>query len=160
MTTPVDYIPRTRELYDPLPPYRWTDNRAVDVPWTALATPLRDCRVALVASGGVYADGQEPFHFKDDASIRVVPSDTPMRQLRVAHFGYPTAGVEDDPNCVFPLERLREMVADRTIGALSPQAITFMGGIYSQRRVIEELVPRIVDKVKQQNVDLCYLVPA
>ena len=157
---PVDYIPRTRELYDPLPPYRWTDNRALPVPWTPITKPLARCRVALVASGGVYVEGQQPFHFRDDASIRLVPADTAMDRLRVAHFGYPTSDAEKDPNCVFPLERLREMVADGTIGGLAPSAVTFMGGIYSQRRVMEELVPAVLEKVKQHNVDLCYIVPA
>jgi D-proline reductase (dithiol) PrdB len=156
----VDYIPRTRELYSPLPPYRWADNRDVAVPWTPLATPLAELRVMLIASGGVHLASQPPFHFKDDASIRIVPTDTPTRDLRISHFGYPTADAETDPNCVFPIEALREMGTDGTIEALAPEAVTFMGGIYSHRRVAEELIPPIVDKVKQQNVDLCYIVPA
>jgi D-proline reductase (dithiol) PrdB len=157
---PIDYIPRTRELYDPLPPYRWTDNGGLPVPWTPLEKPLAECRVALVASGGVHTHDQPPFHFKDDASIRIVPSDIDVALLRVAHFGYPTADAESDPNCVFPIERLRELAADGTIGSLAADCVTFMGGIYSQRRVAEQLIPAVVDKVKQQNVDLCYLVPA
>ena len=157
---PIDYIPRTRTLYDPLPPYRWTDNRELPTPWTPLAKPPGQCRVALVASGGVHLAGQPPFHFKDDTSIRIIPTDTETSKLEIAHFGYPTTDAEQDPNCVFPLDALRELVADGTIAALAPQAVTFMGGIYSQRRVEEELVPAVVDRIKQQNVDLCYLVPA
>jgi D-proline reductase (dithiol) PrdB len=157
---PVDYIPRTRELYDPLPAYRWTDNRALAVPWAPLRKPLSKCRVALGSSGGVYVSGQEPFHFRDDTSLRVVPSATRTEDLRVAHFGYPTHDAELDPNCVFPLERLRELAADGTIGELSPRAFTWMGGIYSQRRVLDELVPELVSKVKEDDVDLFYIVPA
>jgi D-proline reductase (dithiol) PrdB len=157
---PIDYIPRTRELYDPLPAYRWTDNRELPVPWTPLNKPLSECRVALGASGGMHVAGDAPFHFKDDASLRVVPAATRNEDLRVAHFGYPTHDAEIDPNCVFPLERVRELEADRTIGELSPRAFTWMGGIYSQRRVIDELVPEVVAKVKEDNVDLFYIVPA
>lgn len=157
---PIDYIPRTRELYSPLPPYRWTDNRHLAVPWTPLTKPLQNSRVSLIASGGVHLDTQTPFHFKDDTSIRLIPTDTATGRLRIAHFGYPTADAQDDPNCVFPIDPVREMVADGTLGGLAPEAITFMGGIYSQRRVTEELIPAIVEKVKQQNVDLCYIVPA
>ncbi|MFN2375033.1 MAG: glycine/sarcosine/betaine reductase selenoprotein B family protein [Candidatus Binatia bacterium] len=157
---PVDYIPRTRELYDPLPAYRWSDLRGQPVPWTPLAKPLSECRVALGSSGGVYVEGQEPFHFKDDASMRVVPADTDVARLRVAHFGYPTADAERDPNCVFPLDRLRELAADGTIGELSPRAFTFMGGIYSQRRVAETLIPALVENLKEDDVDLFYIVPA
>ncbi|HEY2773077.1 MAG TPA: glycine/sarcosine/betaine reductase selenoprotein B family protein [Candidatus Binatia bacterium] len=157
---PVDYIARTRELYDPLPPYRWTDNRGRPVPWTPLAKPVSACRVALVASGGVYVEGQQPFHFKDDTSIRIVPADTEVSRLRVAHFGYPTADAQRDPNCVFPIDRLRELRADGAIADIAPDAVTFMGGIYSQRRVEEELVPQVIDCIARQNVDLCYIVPA
>jgi len=157
---PVDYIPRTRELYDPLPAYRWSDNRGLPVPWTPLLKPLSECRVALASSGGVYVEGQPPFHFKDDASLRVVPAGTDVAALRVAHFGYPTKDAEQDPNCVFPLERLRELEDDGTIGELSPRAFTFMGGIYSQRRVAEDLVPALLEKLKEDDVDLFYIVPA
>ena len=157
---PIDYIPRTRELYDPLPAYRWTDNREAPVPWTPLRKPLSECRVALAGSGGVYAEGQEPFHFKDDASMRIIPSNVEVSRLRVAHFGYPTRDAELDPNCVVPIERMRELAADGTIGELSPRAFTFMGGIYSQRRVSEELIPQLIDQVKEDDVDLFYIVPA
>lgn len=157
---PVDYIPRTRELYDPLPPYRWTDNRGVPVPWTTLRKPLSECRVALASSGGVYLEGQEPFHFKDDASMREIPSDVDVSRLRIAHFGYPVADAQRDPNCVFPIERVRELAVEGTIGELGPRAFTFMGGIYSQRRVLADLVPAILAKVKEDAIDLFYLVPA
>lgn len=157
---PVDYIPRTRELYEPLPPYRWTDNRALAVPWTPLGKPLAECRVALASSGGIHLEGQPAFHFKDDASMREIPSDVDVSRLRVAHFGYPTRDAESDPNCVFPIERLRELAADGTIGELGPRAFTFMGGIYSQRRVLADLVPELLAKVKEDAIDLFYLVPA
>jgi hypothetical protein len=35
-----------------------------------------------------------------------------------------------------------------------------MGGVYSQRRVTEELIPELVSKVKEDDVDLFYIVPA
>ncbi|MFQ5352024.1 MAG: glycine/sarcosine/betaine reductase selenoprotein B family protein [Candidatus Binatia bacterium] len=130
------------------------------MPWAELKIPLSGCRVALGSSGGLYRAAQRPFHFKDDTSIRVLPTDVSTESLRVAHFGYPTDGAREDPNCVFPLDRVRELVADGTLGELAPQAITFMGGIYSQRRVEEELVPAVIAELERQAVDLFYLVPA
>jgi D-proline reductase (dithiol) PrdB len=156
----VDYIPRTRELYEPLPAYRWADRRDEPVPWAPLRKPLARCRVALGATGGVYAPGQAPFHFKDDTSTRVVSTSIEARELGVSHFGYPTVDAERDPNCVFPVDRLRELAADGTIGELAATAITCMGGIYSQRRVVEELVPAVLDWLLPLDVDLFYLVPA
>ncbi len=157
---PVDYVPRTRELYDPLPPYQWADLRGEEVPWTPLAKPLSQCRVMLAASGGVHRADQQPFHFKDDTSIRVVPVSTAKEDLRVAHFGYPTADAASDPDCVFPVGPLAALAEDGTIGELAPDAVTFMGGIYSQRRVHEELIPAVLAEVRRQEVDLFYIVPA
>jgi D-proline reductase (dithiol) PrdB len=156
----VDYIPRTRELYAPLPPYRWADNRHQPVPWAPLRKPLSQCRILLVGSGGIYADGQPPFQLKDDVSIRLIATDTPTSMLRVSHFGYPTVYAEEDPNCVFPLDRLRELADDGVIGELAPSAISCMGGIYSHRRVLADLAPEILAQVERQRADLVYLVPA
>lgn len=156
----VDYIPRTRELYAPHSPYRWADNRDKAVPWTALRKPPGRCRVMVIATGGVHRDDQPPFHFKDDTSIRLIPSGTDVERVRASHFGYPTTYVERDPNCVFPLARMRELVADGVIGALTESAVTCMGGIYSQRAVVEDLAPAIRFRAETEHADLAYLVPA
>jgi hypothetical protein len=55
---------------------------------------------------------------------------------------------------------MRELAADGTIGELSPRAFTWMGGIYSQRCVTEDLIPELIAKVKEDDVDLFYIVPA
>ena len=107
---PIDYIPRTREMYADYPAYRWVVNE--DVPWAPLVKPLAGCKLALATSGGVYQVGQAPFHTRDDSSYREIPKDTPMSELRISHFSYRTEDAKRDPNCVFPLERLRELEAE------------------------------------------------
>jgi D-proline reductase (dithiol) PrdB len=156
----VDYIPRTRELYAPLAAYQWADNRGLKIPWTPLSKPIASSRVLLVGSGGIYLEGQQPFALKDDASIRVIPADVTPGELRVSHFGYPTTEPEQDPNCVFPLERLRELVDERAVGELAPTAVGCMGGIYSHRKVKEELAPAILAHAREERADLVLLVPA
>ncbi len=156
--SPVAYIPRTREMYPDYPPYRWVVNEGS--PWTPLAKPLNRCKVALISSGGVYRVGQPAFHTRDDASYREIPRDVAIEDLRVAHFGYRTEDAEKDPNCVFPIERLRELEAEGVIGKLADPAYSFMGGIYSARKVKKELAPQLVARLKEDNVDVFYLVPA
>jgi D-proline reductase (dithiol) PrdB len=60
---------------------------------------------------------------------------------------------------VFPIERMRELEAEGVIGELADPAYTCMGGIYSARRVRNELVPAVVDSVVRAGVDLFFLVP-
>ena len=157
---PADYIGETKRLYDSLgyDSYRWAE-RPEPPPWAPITKPLSECRVALIGSGGLYRRGQVAFHTKDDTSIRVIDTNTPTSELRTAHFAYDQTDARQDPNCVFPLDRLRELAADDTIGSLTEQALAFMGGIYSIRRMETETVPRIVEQCLAQEPDIVLLVP-
>ncbi len=154
---PVAYIPRTRELYGDYTPYRWVVNETV--PWTPLRKPIAQCKLGLITSGGIMYRDQPRFH-REDASYRRIPKDARRDELSVWHFGYPTRDADLDPNCVFPLERMRELEAGGVIGELSDPAFSFMGGIYSARKVRDELAPAIVDELKRAHVDAFLLVPA
>jgi D-proline reductase (dithiol) PrdB len=157
---PVDYIQRTQAQYDALgyPTYAWVEN-ADEPPFTPLAKPLSRARLGLVASGGIYRRGQVAFHYKDDFSLRVIPTDTPTEDLRVTHFAYDLTDARTDPNVVFPLDTLRDLTQARRIGELSTNAYTFMGGIYSARKVGEIMAPEIADRLVRDEVDVAILVP-
>ncbi len=155
---PVDYIPRTKELYKNFAPYRWVVNEDTP-PWTPLKKPLSQCKVALISSGGILYRDQPRFH-REDATYREIPKNATQAELDIWHFGYRTADAESDHNCVFPLARMREFEAEGVIGELADPAYSFMGGIYSSRKVREELAPRLADELKRAHVDAFYLVPA
>ncbi len=108
----------------------------------------------------MYAADQEPFHFRDDTSHREIPAESQSADLRVAHFGYDVRDARRDPGCVFPLAALRDLAARGVIGELVDPAFSFMGGIYSSRRVREELAPRLRDRIADLHTDLAFLVPA
>jgi D-proline reductase (dithiol) PrdB len=152
---PIAYIPRTRERYADYPPYRWVVND--EAPWTPLARPLAECRLALVSSGGFYLKDQPPFE-DNDASYRAIPKATDLRDLRIHHHGYRDDDADRDPNCVFPLERLRELEAAGVLGQLAEHAISFVT-LYSWRREVEERAPRIVRELQRMAVDAAFLVP-
>ena len=122
---PVAYIPRTRELYSAYTPYRWVVNEEPP-PWTPLRSRSRNRKVALMSSGGILYRDQPRFH-REDASYRLIPKNAQRDDLTVWHFGYPTADAENDPNCVFPLARMREFEAAGRIGELADPAFSFHG---------------------------------
>ena len=157
---PVDYIAQTRDTYRSLGygDYTWAHNPDTP-PWTPVTMPLADARLALIATGGIYPTGQVAFTHKDDTSHREIPTDVDVDELRVTHFAFDQTDARRDPNVVFPIEPLRALVADRTLGSLTSHALTMMGGIYSQRRLGEELTPILVDRVHQMHADLVLLVP-
>ena len=71
-----------------------------------LEKPLAECKVGMIATGGVYKTGQVAFHYKDDTSYRAIPSDTKASNLRATHFAYDLSGAREDINVVFPLKAL------------------------------------------------------
>jgi D-proline reductase (dithiol) PrdB len=160
MRPPVDYIERTRDQYAALgyPPYQWVENREPSH-FAPLGKPLSEARIGLVASGGIYVAGQVAFHYRDDVSVRVVPRETPLANLRVTHFAYDLTAARSDPNVVFPLGTLRDLAADGTIGEVGANAYTFMGGIYSSRKVRDLMAPAIADRLEEDAVDAVILVP-
>lgn len=160
MPEPVDYLEVTRRTYDDLgyPPYQWVHHADVP-PFAPVTKPLAESRVALIASGGIYRVGQVAFHHRDDTSYRVIPTDVPTDELRVTHFAYDLRDARADVNVVFPIDTLRDLRADGVIGGLTDDAYTFMGGIYSARKVRDELAPALVERVRAQEADLCLLVP-
>jgi D-proline reductase (dithiol) PrdB len=157
---PVEYIPRIRDNYARLGyrPYNWV-RHAEPPPWSPLPKPLSECRLGLAASGGIYRTGQVAFHYKDDLSTREIPTDVDVRELRATHFAYDLNDARKDPNTVFPIEPLRRLVREGFLGSLASRFHTFMGGIYSTRRVTEELAPALAARFREDAVDAVLLVP-
>ena len=157
---PIDYIARTHAQYEHLgyPPYEWVHNED-QPPFVPVAKALSNARVGLIASGGIYRHGQVAFHYRDDFSYRVIASDTPIDELRATHFAYDLTDARADPNVVFPLQTLRDLVAHTRIGSLGANAYTFMGGIYSARKVRDVLAPALAERLLKDEVDVAILVP-
>jgi D-proline reductase (dithiol) PrdB len=154
---PVDYIPRIRDNYARLgyKAYNWVVNRDT-APWAPLRKPLSKCRLGLAASGGIYVAGQAAFH---DTSQREIPTYVDAKVLRATHFAYDLSDARTDPNVVFPIDTLRRLVREGFLGGLASRFYTFMGGIYSSRRVIEDLAPRLTARFLEDGVDAVLLVP-
>ncbi len=157
---PVEYIPRIRDNYVRLgyTPYKWVVNED-SPPWAPFAKPLSKCRLGLAASGGIYVAGQVAFHSKDDTSLREIPTDVESSALRATHFAYDLSGVRSDPNVVFPIDTLRRLTREGIVGSLASRFQSFMGGIYSARRVTAELAPQLLQLLREEEVDAVLLVP-
>ena len=157
---PIRYIDRTRDQYAALGygEYRWAHNDPPP-PFTPLIRPMAESRVGLVATGGIYAAGQVAFTHRDDTTYRAIPTDVDTADLRATHFAYDLTDARADANCVFPIDTLRGLVAEGVVGSLAERFYTCMGGIYSQRRVLEELGPALVERCRDDEVDVVLLVP-
>jgi len=139
----VDYLKAINSRSESLcyTPYRWLVADPAP-PWSALEKPLAQARLGLFSTSGAYAVGQLAYHYKDDTSTREIDTQTPPQDLRFSHIteNY-LVNPRRDPDCILPLTQLRTLRDEGVIGSLADRAITCMGGVYSQRRVREEIAP-------------------
>ena len=106
----------------------------------------------------LYRD-QPRFH-REDTSYRLIPKRATQDELSVWHFGYRIEDAAADHNCVFPLNAMRQLQAEGVIGEFADPAYSFMGGVYSARKIRDELAPAIVSELRRAHADALFLVPA
>ncbi len=160
---PVDYVSGLNAMYQSqgFPPYRWSVFDSS--PWTSFKKPLREATLALISSAGIFREDQEPFDpwAVNDLSFREIPKNTPITRLKLHHNYFDHRDALKDLNCVFPLERLRELEREGFIGRLAPTAITLgMGRLYKRTALQTETVPRIVEVLREQDTDAVLLIAA
>lgn len=141
------------------PTFAW---RTFDAPSprTVLARPLGQARVALVSTAGAHLPDQPAFDLSrsGDASYREIPSGA--EKLLFSHAGYDIRRAGKDPDVVFPLRLLRELVVSGEIGELAPRAFSFMGYVPEAAKLLEQTGPDVAAKLDRDAVDLVLLVPS
>lgn len=128
-----------------------------------LAKPLAEARVAFVTTSGAHLKSDPPFNLKSrigDPAYRVIPGHAKMDELVLSHIGYNTGYVSGDKNCVFPLDRLRELEAEGVTGELAPRHFSFMGYVAVADPLIQETAPEVARMLRTDGADLVVLAPA
>lgn len=116
--------------------------------------------LALISSAGVYIDGTPEFTGDSDASFREIPIDVESGDLRYAARGYDAAAVQQDMNAEVPVERLLEFENNGIIGQLNPVFWSFSGYIPDASRIVDELAPKLLERINRYEVQAALLVPA
>ena len=162
---PISYMQRTRDYYQALgfSPYRWAHH--TDAPFTPLAKPLAECRLALITTAAPYQPGlgdQGPgARYNAAAKFYTVYSDSSatIPDVRISHVGYDRTHTRaEDPRTWFPLAALQAAVKAGRLGALTPR---FHGAPTnrSQRITVETDAPEILRRCREDGADVALLVP-
>ncbi len=133
------------------------------VPLARLGKPLAESRLAFVSTAGVQPKGTLPFdvvHPVGDYSFRRVPSVAKPEDLEIHQLKYPTVGANRDLNVIFPIERLRELVAEGVVGGLTTDFFSFIGYNMDPERLERTLAEEIAEAVAADAADIALLAPA
>lgn len=142
--------------------YRW--RRVETLTWARLGVPLREARVGLVTTAGLYRPGtDQPFERVrgGDSSFRIIPDDVGVASLAIGQ----TSGAFDrqpmdaDRNAALPIDRLHALVARGEVGSSAGRHLSFNGSITAPGRLVRDAAPEAAEVFRQEQVDAVLLVP-
>ena len=170
----IERIDEWRELY-----MRWQRGRGASVtdevgddfpyvknkraPFVPARRALPMMNLALLTSAGAYIDGTEPFDVSapgGDMTFREIPREIEAEDLRYSARGYDATAVTKDMNSLVPIERLLEFESNGIIGQLNPVLWSFCGFIPDAARMVDEMVPRLAERLLRYEAQAALLVPA
>jgi D-proline reductase (dithiol) PrdB len=163
--SPLEYIPLMQAYYRKLGFDDYPIYEPRGEPWTALRKPLAESTVVLVCSAGLSRKDQKPYDpkGKDDLSIREIPADTRPEDLVINYSYFDHRDADGDINCVFPLERLRELEKEGFIGRMAPVEYAMGVGRWRDPSTPERLQAEVADDLRDRfgshGVDAVLLIP-
>jgi D-proline reductase (dithiol) PrdB len=120
--------------------------------------PLGERRIALITTAALHDFHDAPF-VPGRAEYRVIPDDAEMGDLVTSHVStnIDRIGILRDIDTVFPIHRLREMVAAGAIGATAPRHFSFMGA--TPPMAFADTAAEVAEGLKRDGVNGVVLAP-
>lgn len=126
-------------------------------PWV-LGPPLAQRRVTIISTAGLNRRNDKPFTW-GSKDYRIIPGDLSANELVMSHVSanFDRTGFQQDLNVIFPLDRLRELADERTIGSVADFHYSFMGATAPQE--MESVARSLASLLKKDHVNAVLLVP-
>lgn len=126
-------------------------------PWVT-GPSLAARRLALISTAGLHRRDDRPFDV-GAVDYRIIPADIASNDLVMSHIStnFDRTGFQQDWNVVFPLDRLREMVAQKVIGSLADFHYSLMGA--TDPLQLEATARNLAGIMKNDGVNAILLVP-
>ena len=139
-----------------------------EIPWTSLNKDVNESKIALLSSGALAMKSDTPFDQQGerdnpwwgDPTHRVIPGDADLNDVRSYHLHIDPWYSQQDMNCLFPLDRLRELSASGAVGEVAESHYSIMGYILEPDTLLRETTPQIIESLQNEKVDVLLLVPA
>jgi D-proline reductase (dithiol) PrdB len=126
------------------------------IPYTPLRRDLKECRVALMTTAGAVVAGMHSFNPDNDLSFRLIPAEIETHRIHFVPGHFDISSAEQDANCLFPLDRLRELQAAGEIGKIAEYHVS-MGLTTELRKLKEQVSWDIAAAVQKTRPDIVVL---
>ena len=126
------------------------------VPFTPFRGRVEEATLCVVSTAGVRERRDRPFDTEGDSTNRVIPGEASGADLTFDDTHYDHACADRDINCIFPIDRLRELAVEKRIGGLTERHFS-LGFSMALRDLREKTVPQLVREVDRARPDLVLL---
>ena len=141
--------------------YPFVQNRRA--PFTPARRALPMMNLALISSAGAYIKGTESYDVNivgGDVRVSEIPKEVEAEDLLYCARGWDTTAVMLDRNAQVPIDRLAEFEGNGIIGRLNSVWWSFCGFIPDAARLVAEMLPKLIDRIKRYEAQAALLVPA
>jgi hypothetical protein len=138
------------------------------IPWTPLKKPLSETVFSLMTSAGISPKSDPPFDMErekreptwGDPTYREIPKDTTEKEIDANHLHINTAYIKQDINVMLPLARFRDLEREGVIGRLAPTCYSYYGFQLNPKALLEQTMPKVAARMKEEGVEAVLLTPA
>ena len=139
-----------------------------DIPWTPLGKPLSETTFTLMTSAGMSMKGDPPFDMErekrealwGDPTYREIPHSATENDIDVNHLHINTKYIEQDMNVMLPTTRFFEFEEEGIIGKLTPTVYSYYGFQLDPKVLLEETMPKVIERMHGESVEAVFLTPA
>ena len=119
------------------------------VPFTPFAGRLEDASICIVSTAGIRTRDDKPFDTEGDTTWRVIPGEAEAKDLRYDDSHYDHGCVDRDMNCIFPIDRVRELALEGRVGGLTDRHFS-LGYSQALRELRATTIPALVREIDRE----------
>ena len=137
------------------------------IPWTPLDKSISEATFTLMTSAGISMKSDPGFDMErekvepawGDPSYREIPNTATESDIEVNHLHVNTDYIKQDINVMLPLSRFQEFEQEGVIGKLAPTCYSYYGLQLDPTALLNETMPKVADRMRQENVEAVLLTP-
>jgi D-proline reductase (dithiol) PrdB len=138
------------------------------IPGTPMKRSLRESTFSLVTSAGINMKKDPPFDMErekreptwGDPTYRGISRTATEADIDVHHLQVRNDYIKEDLNVMLPIKRFAEFEEEGIIGKLAPTCYSFYGFQLNPKVLLEETMPKVSFRLKEEGVDAVFLTPS
>jgi D-proline reductase (dithiol) PrdB len=140
----------------------YTYQQTEPTPWTPLHRRLKDCKAVIVTTAGLRLKTQHEYDLdrgRGSSDVREISINAQRADLAFDFTNYDPREAEKDLNVIVPIDRMKELVDEGSLGGLCESFFSFFG-LCPNVASLQQSAQRVVEKLRRYEADIAFVFPA